>query len=195
MEEKSIRITVTEASSINEKSESPEQEVSQMSEIKSLSTLSATPSSNNKGLTYPPPLDLSAQQNTLADNLKSLSPTDLKSLTIVSHRSFDGDLESQNFDTNQTQSSVSNTGLLHKSSYDPMWPNRHELKLKRKAMKRERAFCSWWADLSRKQRGIISTIVILAILGAGLSVGFGISKCVGGGVVNSKGPNAPVLFR
>ncbi|POS84895.1 hypothetical protein EPUL_006649 [Erysiphe pulchra] len=195
MEEKSIRITITEASSINEKSQSPSPDAPKALEVDPQKNISETLSNNDQNLAYPLSLDLSMQQKQPKHSFNSLSPTDLKSQTTVSNRSFDGDLESQTFDTHQSQTSVSNKGLLYKTSYDPMWPNRHDLKQKRKAIKRERACCSCWADLSRKQRGIISTIVILVVLGAGLSVGFGISKLVGGGVVSSRGPNAPVLFR
>lgn len=195
MDEKSVRITITEASSINEKSHPLSPDASQVLEVDPQKRIPETPSKNGQNAANPLPLDLSTQQEQSNHSFNSLNPTDLKSQTVVSHHSFDGDIESQTFDTHQTQTSVSNAGLLYKTSYDPMWPNRHDLKLKRKAIKRERACCIWWADLSRKQRGIISTIVILVVLGAGLSVGFGISKCVGGGVVSSRGPNAPVLFR
>ncbi|RKF62461.1 hypothetical protein OnM2_033060 [Erysiphe neolycopersici] len=194
MKEKSIRITITEASSINEKSHSPSPDASQAPETDPQKSKPETPSTNDQSVAYQLPHELSTQQEQFKHSFNSLSPTDLKSPTIVSHRSLDGDLESQTFDTHKSQNSLSNTGLLYKTSYDPMWPNRHDLKQKRKAIKRERACCIWWADLSRKQRGVISTIVILVVLGAGLSVGFGISKCVGGGVVSSRGPNAPVLF-
>ncbi|CAD6499449.1 BgTH12-03565 [Blumeria graminis f. sp. triticale] len=123
-----------------------------------------------------------------------LNSSEIKLPTYTTHTSFDGDLEAQPFAIHQPQAAASKTGLLrHKATVDPMWPNLQELKRRKKKMKKDSACCASWAGLSKSKRGIITTLIILIILGAGLGVGFGISKRVGGGVVNSNGPNSPVL--
>lgn len=123
-----------------------------------------------------------------------LNSSETKQPSYITHTSFDGDLEAQPFAIHQPQAAASKTGLLrHKATADPMWPNLQELKRRKKMMKRESACCASWAGLSKSKRGIITTLIILIILGAGLGVGFGISKRVGGGVVNRNGPNSPVL--
>lgn len=71
--------------------------------------------------------------------------------------------------------------LMMKSRCDPAWPNRQELKQRKKAAKRERACCSMWAGMSKKNRGVITTVVVLFFLAAAIGVGVGISKRVGGG--------------
>ncbi|KAI0999386.1 hypothetical protein K3495_g8809 [Podosphaera aphanis] len=135
-------------------------------------------------------------QENLLDRRSSSFNSESKQKYPTAQNSFEGDLEAQKFAIQQSQATVSQTGLLNnKQTSDPMWPNRQELKRRRKASKRERACCACWAGLSKKQRSIISTMIILVVLGAGFGVGFGISKCVGGGIISSEGNNFPVLSR
>lgn len=135
-----------------------------------------------------PQREKSPQDHTLDPTILT-SQVDTKFSTVA-------DLEAQNLNLPAHLASASKTGLLcNKTKFDPMWPNRQDLKQRKRALKRERAYCACWAGMSKKKRGIISTIVIIVILGAGLSVGFGISKRVGGRVVNSQGTNTPLVRR
>ncbi|RKF56651.1 hypothetical protein GcM3_194009 [Golovinomyces cichoracearum] len=159
-----------------------------------LRNLQTIPSAAGNNSTYSLSPSSSVHKNSGEGSESSNSPSDLKPNAIISKHSFQGDdIEAQNYTAGNVPASQSKTGLIcHRETSDPMWPNRRDLKLKKKALKREKASCTCWASMSRKQRSVISTMIILVILGAGLGVGFGISKRVGGGIINTKGTNSLV---
>ncbi|TQS37522.1 hypothetical protein Golomagni_02000 [Golovinomyces magnicellulatus] len=159
--------------------------------VRSLHTIPSVAENNS---TYSLSPSSSVHKNSREGSESSNSPSDLKPNAVVSNLSFQGDdIEAQNYTAGNATASQSKTGLIfHRETSDPMWPNRRDLKLKKKALKREKASCTCWASMSRKQRSVISTIIILVILGAGLGVGFGISKRVGGGIINTKSTISPV---
>jgi len=102
------------------------------------------------------------------------------------------DIEAQNLTQLNSQACLSKTGLLKKTRCDPAWPDRQELKMRKKALKRDQACCAAWAGMSKKKRSIITTVIVLVILGAAIGIGFGISRHVGGGAVTTKGTNTPL---
>lgn len=77
-----------------------------------------------------------------------------------------------------------------------VWPGREAMKMKKKAMRRQKArymLCGWMAGLSKPVRIWIKVIIAMVFVGAAVGIAIGISKAVGGGVwKNSHTPNAPI---
>ena len=77
-----------------------------------------------------------------------------------------------------------------------VWPSARAMKLKKKAMRREKSrymLCGWMASLGRPTRITIKVIMALGLLAAAVGIAIGISKAVGGGVWRSKqDTNAPL---
>lgn len=121
--------------------------------------------------------------------------SDSKMNVNVVHSSFENDLEAQALTQEKTQASQCKSNLLTtktKSCVDPAWPGRNHLKHQKKMAKRERACCQPWAMLSKRNKGIISGVILLVILGVALGVGFGISERVGGTITTGNGTNKPI---
>lgn len=70
-----------------------------------------------------------------------------------------------------------------------VWPSRHAMQLKKKAMRREKArsmLCGWWmAGLSKPARIWAKVALAVLLVGAAVGIAIGISKAVGGGVWKS----------
>lgn len=77
-----------------------------------------------------------------------------------------------------------------------VWPSAHEIKMRKKAMRRENSTCmlfGWMASLGRPARITIKVAMALGLLAAAVGIAIGISKAVGGGVWRSKeNTNAPL---
>jgi hypothetical protein len=86
----------------------------------------------------------------------------------------------------------SKTGNFHCS----VWPDRQDLKMKKKAMRRDKGrymLCGWMARLSKTQRIWVKIIFAAVVIGAAVGIAIGITKAVGGGVwKNSQNTNAPI---
>jgi hypothetical protein len=78
-----------------------------------------------------------------------------------------------------------------------VWPSRHAMKLKKKAMRREKArymLCGWWmAGLSKPARIWAKVVLAALLVGAAVGIAIGISRAVGGGVwKSSQATDAPL---
>lgn len=112
----------------------------------------------------------------------------------ITKNSFDCDLEAGGLTVQRTEASMSKTGLIKtKSCGAEQWPNRFvEQKKMKRSMRKEKACCGCWGEMSKKQRAMLLTVVFLLVVGAAIGVGIGVSKRVGGGVVTKDGSNTPI---
>ncbi|KAJ5035439.1 uncharacterized protein L3040_007907 [Drepanopeziza brunnea f. sp. 'multigermtubi'] len=88
------------------------------------------------------------------------------------------DLEAQCLTEQKTRASQSKSGRVTQkcSKVDPAWPGRKHMKQQRKAQKLQRARCACWARLSKLYKSLIVTVIVLAVLGVALGLGFGLSQ-------------------
>ena len=100
----------------------------------------------------------------------------------------------------KTQASCSKAGLLKtKGGHNvdcTVWPGQRAMKMKQKAMRRERrrhGVCGCMAGMDKKTRTWIKALIILVVVGAAIGLGIGISRAVGGGIwENKSNSNAPI---
>jgi len=102
----------------------------------------------------------------------------------------------------KTEASCSKAGLLKAKCGKGMdmdctvWPGQKAMKMKKKAMRRERGkhdLCGCMAGMNRKTKIWIKVLIALVIVGAAVGVGVGVSRAVGGGVwKNNQNSNAPI---
>ncbi|KAI9046585.1 hypothetical protein LZ554_009329 [Drepanopeziza brunnea f. sp. 'monogermtubi'] len=90
------------------------------------------------------------------------------------------DLEAQGLTEQKTGTSKSGLITQRCSKIDSAWPGRNHIKQQRKAQKLQRAQCACWARLSKLCKSLIVTVIVLAVLGIALGLGFGLSQKVGG---------------
>jgi hypothetical protein len=117
-----------------------------------------------------------------------------QNITLV-HSSFDQDLEAQALTQQKTEPSQSKTDLLKKkctTNIDPAWPGRDQLKMRKKQMKREKACCGWWVDMSSKKRTMIKVLIFLVVVAVATGLGIGISKALNTGAWTKSGANTPI---
>lgn len=76
-----------------------------------------------------------------------------------------------------------------------VWPGQHALKMKKKAMRKNKG-CACWGGLSKRARVWIKIGVAVLVVGTAVGVGLGVSKAVGGGVWKGEdNTNAPISSR
>ena len=91
------------------------------------------------------------------------------------------------------------TGLFKSKSGNPectVWPGQNAMKMKKKAMRRERNkhnLCGCLSGLDKRTRIWIRVLIALLVVGTAVGVGVGVSKAVGGGIWKSgNNSNAPL---
>lgn len=76
---------------------------------------------------------------------------------------------------------------------DKVWPCAETLRKKKLAMQQKRRGCSPFGRLSKKQRIVVQTLIVVLLIAAMTGLGVGISKAVGGGVFRTaNNSNAPI---
>ena len=74
-----------------------------------------------------------------------------------------------------------------------MWPCAETLRKKKLAMQQKGRGCSPFKRLSKKQKIVVHTIIVILLIAAITGLGVGISKAVGGGVFRTtNNSNAPI---
>ncbi|KAG0652678.1 hypothetical protein D0Z07_0718 [Hyphodiscus hymeniophilus] len=98
-----------------------------------------------------------------------------------------------------TPQSTKNVGLLKSKSGNPecaVWPGQNAMKMKKKAMRRERNkhnVCGCMAGLDKRTKIWIKVVIAVVVIGTAIGVGVGVSKAVGGGIwKSSDNSNAPI---
>ena len=96
----------------------------------------------------------------------------------------------------------SKNGIFKSKSGNPectVWPGQNAMKMKKKAMRRERSknmICGCMAGLDKRTRIWIKVLIALLVIGTAVGVGVGVSRAVGGGVwKSSTNANAPISSR
>lgn len=74
-----------------------------------------------------------------------------------------------------------------------MWPCKKQLREKQLARRQKGRRCDPFGRLSKKQKVVVQTLIVLLLIGAITGLGIGISKAVGGGVFRTNNnSNAPI---
>jgi hypothetical protein len=96
----------------------------------------------------------------------------------------------------------SNARIFKSNSGNPectVWPGQKAMKMKKKAMRKERNkhnLCACMAGLDKRTKIWIKVLIALIVVGTAVGVGVGVSKAVGGGVWKSQSnANAPISSR
>lgn len=102
----------------------------------------------------------------------------------------------------KTTASGSSAGLLKTKSRDPnctVWPGRHAMKMKKKAMRKERSkhsVCGCMSGLDKRTKIWVKVGLALLVIGLVVAVGVGVSRAVGGGIwKGSHSSNSPISSR
>ena len=87
---------------------------------------------------------------------------------------------------------VPEVGYHHKED-DKVWPCAETLRKKKLAIQQKGRGCSPFKRLSKKQKIVVHTIIVILLIATITGLGVGISKAVGGGVFRTtKNSNAPI---
>lgn len=97
---------------------------------------------------------------------------------------YEADLEAGSrtrFSSERQPSTLAGVTGSTKSKECKVWPGRHELEQKSRAIKRTRG-CTPLRKLNRKQKILVKILIALLIIGVAVGIGIGISKAVGAGI-------------
>jgi hypothetical protein len=203
MDEKSAEVPTTNVLTINrpvntrQASNQCIEVLSTIEDVDSTHSLSPTQTSHNEKSLERETSPLSPFYNPAPTrySLEAQKSESKQNINII-NAAYDTDVEAL------TPYTTNNAGLFTKRSGNPectVWPGQNAMKMKKKAMRRERSkhmLCGCMASLDKRTRIWIKVVIAVLVIGTAIGVGVGVSKAVGGGVwKSSTNANAPISSR
>jgi hypothetical protein len=187
-------LTITRPSNARQNSNQSIDVLSTIEDVDSTHSLSPTQTSHNEKSLDHETSPFSPFYNTAPSrySLEAQKSESKQNINVI-NSAYDTDVEAL------TPQPTKNAALFKSKSGNPectVWPGQNAMKMKKKAMRRERNkhnVCGCMAGLDKRTRIWIKVVIALLVIGTAVGVGVGVSKAVGGGVwKSSNNVNAPI---